>query len=225
MNKKILACVIALALLSLLAAACTRSASGGTSEAAKAEPTLPNPVSTQSQLMKDIIAGTQTAMAMPVDATPAEGEESASDEDEDSPTTEDTPEPKKEATKLVLPTSTEGPPPEVELDYNTSKCAPGLYICVKSFKKDQSVVLQVTPWLPGDVDLTFRMGPDGDYDFSGYPIVGTAHYNPDSSSLGFEVTLNIPDSLRGTSKIVVVMDTGTGYTENDYWGMDNFVNE
>ncbi len=222
MNKKILACVIALALLSLLAAACTRSASGGTSEAAKAEPTLPNPVSTQSQLMKDIIAGTQTAMAMPVDATPAEGEESASDEDEDSPTTEDTPEPKKEATKLVLPTSTEGPPPEVELDYNTSKCAPGLYVCVKSFKKDQSVVLQATyPWLMADMDLTFKMGPDGVYDFTQYIVAGTAHYSPEGAAQGFEVKLTIPDSLRGTPTLVVLLETDV----DGYYGTDYFTNE
>ena len=66
MKKKFLVSVIALAVLSLLAAACTRSASGSPSDVAKAESTLPNPVSTQSQLMKDIIAGTQTAMAMAV---------------------------------------------------------------------------------------------------------------------------------------------------------------
>jgi hypothetical protein len=218
MNKKILACVIALALLSLLAAACTRSASGGTSEAAKAEATLPNPVSTQSQLMKDIIAGTQTAMAMPVDSTTV----ADADTDEDSPTTEDTPEPKKEATKLVLPTSTEGPPPEVELDYNTSKCAPGLYVCVKGFKKDQYVVLQATyPWLMDNMDLTFKMGPDGVYDFTQYIVAGTAHYNPEGAAQGFEVKLTIPDSLRGTPTIVVLLETDV----DGYYGTDYFTNE
>ncbi len=218
MKKKILVCVIALAVLSLLFAACTRSASGGTSEAAKAEATLPNPVSTQSQLMKDIIAGTQTAMAMPVDGTPADD----ADADEDSPTTEKTPEPKKEATKLVLPTSTEGPPPEVELDYNTSKCAPGLYVCVKSYKKDQSVVLQATyPWLMGNMDLTFKMGPDGVYDFNQYIVVGTANYSPQGAAQGFEVTLNIPDSLRGTATLVVLLQSDVA----DYYGTDYFANE
>ena len=162
MKKKILACVIVLAAFSLLFAACTRSASGSTSQAAKTEPTLPNPVSTQSQLMKDIIAGTQTAMAMPVDATPAEGEVKATDQNGEGVTAEGTPQPKKEPTKLVLPTSTAGPPPEVELDYNSKQCAPGLYVCVKSFKKDQSVVLQATyPWLMNDMELTFKMGPEG----------------------------------------------------------------
>jgi hypothetical protein len=215
MNKKILACVIALAVLSLLVPACTRSASGGTSDAAKAEATLPNPVSTQSQLMKDIIAGTQTAMAMPVDATPAEGEKEGL-------TVEGTPQPKKEATKLVLPTSTQGPPPEVELDYNTNKCAPGLYVCVKSFKKDQSVVLQATyPWLLDDMELTFKMGPDGVYDYSEYIVVGTAHYQPQGSAQGFNVTLNIPDSLRGTGTIVVLLETDM----DDYYGTDYFTNE
>ncbi len=222
MKKIILACVIALAVFSLAATACTRSASGGTSEVAKAEATLPNPVSTQSQLMKDIIAGTQTAMAMPVDEDAAASGEDSADEDEDTPTTEGTPEPEKEATKLVLPTSTAGPPPEVELDYNTSKCAPGLYVCVKSYKKDQSVVLQATyPWLMNDMDLTFKMGPDGLYDFTQYIVVGTAHYNPQGAAQGFEVTLTIPDSLRGTPTIVVLLESDVA----DYYGTDYFANE
>jgi hypothetical protein len=221
MKKKILACVIALAVLSLLVPACTRSASGGTSKTAKAEATLPNPVSTQSQLMKDIIAGTQTAMAKPIDATPGEGDKNTSDDNGDL-TTEGTPAPEVKPTKLVLPTSTQGPPPEVELDYNTSKCAPGLYVCVKSFKKDQSVVLQATyPWLMDDMDLTFKMGPDGVYDYSQYIVVGTAHYSPQGAGQGFEVKLNIPDSLRGTSTIVVVLQTDVA----DYYGTDYFTNE
>jgi hypothetical protein len=222
MKKKILACVIVLAAFSLLFAACTRSASGSTSQAAKSEPTLPNPVSTQSQLMKDIIAGTQTAMAMPVDATPADGEIDATNENGEEVTVEGTPQPKKEPTKLALPTSTAGPAPEVVLDYNTKKCAPGLYVCVKSFKKDQSVVLQATyPWLMDDMELTFKMGSDGVYDYSEYIVVGTAHYSPESAAQGFEVTLNIPDSLRGTATIVVLLQSDVA----DYYGTDYFTNE
>ena len=79
MNKKILVCVIAIAVFSLAATACTRSASGGPSDIAKAETTIPNPVSTQSQVMKDIIAGTQTAMAMPAEPELADGAENAPD--------------------------------------------------------------------------------------------------------------------------------------------------
>ena len=227
MKKKFLVCVIAIAVLSLLTAACTRSASGSPSDTAKTEATLPNPVSTQSQLMKDIIAGTQTAMAVPQDATKAadqekdsEGESPDADESDDEDSA-----PKKEATAKPLPTSTPGPAPEVTLDYNTKKCAPGIYVCVQSYTKDQSVVLQATyPWLLDGSDLYFRMGPDGEYDYTKYIVVGTAEYQP-TGGQGFEVTLNIPDSLRGTSSIVVLLDTGTGWGENDYHGTDYFTNE
>lgn len=217
MKKKILVSVIALAILSLFAAACTRSASGSPSDVAKAESTLPNPVSTQSQLMKDIIAGTQTAMAMPLDATAAAAEDNG-----DKPGTDETPAPKGEATAKPLPTSTDGPPPAVTLSYNTSKCAPGYYVCVQSYKKDQSAVLQATyPWLLDGMDLTFKMGPEGEYDFTKYIVVGTAHYDPEGSAQGFEVTLNIPDSLRGSSLVVVLLETNMA----DYYGSDYFTNE
>ena len=217
MKKKILVSVIALAVLSLLASACTRSASGSPSDVAKAESTLPNPVSTQSQLMKDIIAGTQTAMAMPLDATAAAAEDNG-----DTPATDETPAPKAEPTAKPLPTSTDGPPPAVTLDYNTSKCAPGYYVCVQSYKKDQSAVLQATyPWLLDGMDLTFKMGPEGEYDFTQYIVVGTAHYHPEGSAQGFEVTLNIPDSLRGSNLVVVLLETNMA----DYYGTDYFTNE
>ncbi|MDK2979667.1 MAG: hypothetical protein PWQ55_14 [Chloroflexota bacterium] len=220
MKKKILVSVIALAVLSLLTAACTRSASGSPSDVAKAESTLPNPVSTQSQLMKDIIAGTQTAMAMPADGTAAADDGTG---DGDTPATDETPAPKSEPTARPLPTSTDGPPPVVELKYNTSKCAPGLYVCVKSYTKDQSVVLQATyPWLLDGMDLTFKMGPEGEYDYAQYIVVGTAGYHPQGSAQGFEVTLNIPDSLRGNGNLVVVLlETNMA----DYYGTDYFTNE
>lgn len=219
MKKKILVSVIALAVLSLLTAACTRSASGSPSDVAKAESTLPNPVSTQSQLMKDIIAGTQTAMAMPLDATEA----AAQDNGGDKPATDETPAPKAEPTAKPLPTSTDGPPPAITLSYNTSKCAPGYYVCVQSFKKDQTVVLQATyPWLLDGMDLTFKMGPEGEYDYAQYIVVGTAHYHPEGSAQGFEVTLNIPDSLRGNGNLIVVLlETNMA----DYYGTDYFTNE
>ena len=217
MKKKFLVSVIALAVLSLLAAACTRSASGSPSDVAKAESTLPNPVSTQSQLMKDIIAGTQTAMAMPLDATAAAAEDNG-----DKPAADGTAAPKAEPTAKPLPTSTDGPAPAVTLDYNTSKCAPGYYVCVQSYKKDQSVVLRATyPWLLDGMDLTFKMGPEGEYDFDQYIVVGTAHYSPAGSAQGFEVTLNIPDSLRGSNLIVVLLETNMA----DYYGTDYFTNE
>jgi len=203
--------------------ACTRSASGSPADTAKAESTLPNPVSTQSQLMKDIIAGTQTAMAMPLDATAAQTTQEAAAEDDGGVTTDGTPEPEAEATSAPLPTSTAGPPPVVELAYNTKKCGPNIYLCITSFTKDQSVVVQATsPWLLDKMDLTFKMGPEGVYDYSTYIVVGTAKYEPDGSAgYGFQVTLNIPDSLRGSKSIVVYLETDN----TAYYGSDYFVNE
>ena len=212
----------ALIIFSVVIGACTRSASGGASDVPEADTTLPNPVSTQSQLMKDIIAGTQTAMSVPLDATPAAGTEVA-ETGEDAATTETTPEPAGvEPTAKPLPTSTAGPPPVVELNYTTKNCAPGLFICVTEVNKDQSITLKVSAWLLNNMDLTFKMGPDGQYDFSKYIVVGTSKYKPDGSKgYGFDVTLNIPDGLRGTSKIVIYLETdNTGY-----WGMDNFANK
>ena len=52
-------------------------------------------------------------------------------------------------------------------------------------------------------------------------MVGTAHYSPEAAAQGFEVTLNIPDSLRGSSTIVVLLQTDVA----SYYGSDYFVNE
>jgi len=83
-------------------------------------------------------------------------------------------------------------------------------------------VLQATyPWLLDGMDLTFKMGPEGEYDFTKYIVVGTAHYDPEGSAQGFEVTLNIPDSLRGSSLVVVLLETNMA----DYYGSDYFTNE
>jgi hypothetical protein len=222
MKKKFLVCVIVIAVFSLFAASCTRSASGSPSDAAKSETEIPNPVSTQSQIMKDIIAGTQTAMAQPVD------EDAEGDADEDSDleladedASDKDAEPEEEPTSAPLPTSTPGPAPKVELKYNSKTCAPGIYVCVQSFVKDQKVVLQAThPWLLNDMDLTFKMGLEGTYDYSEYIVVGTAKYEP-SGNQGFEVELTIPDSLRGSSIIVVLLETNN----SQYYGTDYFTNE
>ena len=225
MRKNLIVLAGTLFVLSALLGACTRSASGGPSEAIAGEEALPNPVSTQSQIMKEIIAGTQTAMAMPVDATPADEEEAALAEDEgEEATVEATAKPKEvEATPIPLPTSTAGPPPAVELEYNNKKCAPGLYLCVVDYVKDQTVTVQGSyPWLLNDMKLTFKMGPEGLYDYSQYIVVGTSNYKPDAAKgYGFRATLNIPDSLRGAPIIVVRLETD----QPSYYGSDFFANE
>lgn len=221
MKRNQIVFLAALIIFSVMIGACTRSASGGASDMPNADEALPNPVSTQSQLMKDIIAGTQTAMAVPLDATPAAGTEAA-DTDDDAATTETTPEPAAvKPTAKPLPTSTAGPPPVVALEYNLKKCPPGIFLCVVEYVKDQTVTVQGSyPWLLNNMGLTFKMGPDGMYDYSKFIVVGTTAYKPEGSQ-GFRVTLNIPDSLRGTGNIVVRLETN----DSNYWGSDYFANK
>jgi len=224
MNRKNLTVLSTIILLSIVFTACTRSASGGPSDVPADESDLPNPVSTQSQLMKDIIAGTQTAMALPLDATeeaPADGETTDGEGEADVEATAVPDEEEEEP--ISLPTSTPGPPPVVELQYNTKKCGPNVYLCIVSYEKDQSVTVQATyPWLLDDMDLTFKLGPDGIYVYDDYIVAGTAKYQPDGSAgYGFQATLNIPDSLRGTGTIVVRLETNN----TEYFGMDFFANE
>jgi hypothetical protein len=222
MKKNQIVLLAALIIFSVMIGACTRSASGGAADAPEADTKLPNPVSTQSQLMKDIIAGTQTAMAVPLDATLAAGTEVTSTGDDDDTTVDATAEPKNvEPTAKPLPTSTPGPAPVVALEYNTKKCAPGLYLCVVEYVKDKTATVQGSyPWLLNNMELTFKMGPDGMYDFSKYVVVGTATYKPEGSQ-GFRVTLNIPDSLRGTGTVVVLLETN----DPNYYGSDYFQNK
>ena len=223
MKHKNLVIIIALIVISSIIASCTRSASGGPSDVAGEDSELPNPVSTQSQLMKDIISGTQTAMAAPLDATAETPTEDSEVETEGEGAVETTPEPEEEEEEITLPTSTTGPPPVVELQYNTTKCGPNIYLCIVSYQKDQTVTVQAThPWLLDSMDLTFKLGPDGMYDYSQYIVAGTAKYEPDSSKgYGFQATLNIPDSLRGIGTIVVRLETNNA----EYFGTDYFNND
>lgn len=208
MKRKYLVIIAALLIVSSVIASCTRSASGGPTDGAAEGEELPNPVSTQSQTMKNIIAGTQTAMAIPLDAT-EEAEEAV--EGEEGAEAETTPEPEEEEDEtevVVLPTSTAGPPPVVTLKYNVQGCQPGYYICEKEVVPDQKITLQSAhPYLYKDEDLTFTMGPEGEYDYSKYIIVGTAKFQPDGNGNNFAVTLNIPDALRGVGQIVVRLET------------------
>ena len=223
MKHKNLVIITALIIISSIIVSCTRSASGGPADAAGEDSELPNPVSTQSQLMKDIISGTQTAMAAPLDATAETSAEDGEEETAEEGTEETTPEPEEGEDEIILPTSTAGPPPVVELKYNTTKCGPGIYLCIVSYQKDQTVTVQAThPWLLDDMDITFKLGPEGMYDYSKYIVTGTAKYEPDSSiGYGFQATLNIPDSLRGTGTIVVLIETDNP----EYFGSDYYKND
>ena len=76
------------------------------------------------------------------------------------------------------------------------------------------------PWLLDDMDLTFKMGHEGEYDFSKYIVVATSSYKPEGSQ-GFRATLNIPDSLRGAGTLVVLLETN----DPNYYGSDFFANK
>ena len=110
--------------------------------------------------------------------------------------------------EIILPTSTAGPPPEVALEYNVSGCQPGYYICEVEVVPDQTITIQSAhPYLFKEEELTFTMGPEGEYDYSKYIVAGTAKYIPDANGNNFAVTLNIPDAMRGMSQIVVRLET------------------
>ena len=209
MKHKYLVIFTALLIISISIVSCTRSASGGPTDGAAEGEELPNPVSTQSQTMKNIIAGTQTAMAIPLDATeeaaPAEEDAQPAEEDAD---TDGASEAEEAEEVIVLPTSTAGPLPELTLSYNTSVCQPGYYICEAGIVPDQNVTIQSAhPYLYKDEVLTFTMGPEGEYDYTKYIVAGTATYQPDGNGNNFAVTLNIPDALRGVGQIVVRLET------------------
>jgi len=211
-------------LLSIVFSACVRPASGTAESVPTSNATLPNPVSTQSQLMKEIIAGTQTAMALASnDGTPqATAATANSNATTDSTAATNTP-----ATTAApaLPTSTVGPPPVVTLTYNGSSCGPGLYLCTVSVIEDQSVTIQGTnSWLMKGWNITFTMRPNGADEAQGI-VVGTAVYDTEGSP-GFQVTLTIPNSLRGFETIIVRLESDdcSAYYGTDCWGQEYFYN-
>lgn len=224
MKSKYLIVLPALIVLALALGACVRPSSGSASSVATQDSSVPNPVSTQSQLMKDIIAGTQTAMAVAsMGGTPTPGSEAHTADGTPVATTETTAPAATAVPTQALPTSTPGPAPVLALEYNTKQCPPAIYLCIVSYKKDQTVTVQGTyPWLQKGMKLTFKMAPEGTYDLSSYLVAATADYSPDGSKgYGFQVTLNIPDSLRGTARIIVRLDTDV----SAYYGTDWFTNQ
>jgi len=225
MKKRIFSPLVLIVLLSIIFSACVRPASGTPDSVPTTNATLPNPVSTQSQLMKDIIAGTQTAMALTTsNGTPAPTSSSSSTASSSTSSTSATSTPSAISTS-ALPTATAGPPPVVTLTYNSSSCGPGLYICTVSVIKDQSVTIQGTnSWLMKGWNLKFTMRPNGADEAQG-TVVGTAVYDADGSS-GFQVTLTIPDALRGFETIIIRLDSDecTTYYGTECYGQEYFYN-
>ncbi len=215
-------------LISIVFSACVRPASGTPDSIPTTEATVPNPVSTQSQLMKEIIAGTQTAMAL----SSGEGTAEPTTDPSTTTTTDGEGDGQSTATNTpaataapALPTATAGPPPVVTLTYNNSSCGPGLYLCTVSVIKDQSVTIQGTnSWLMTGWNITFTMRPNGADESQGI-VVGTAVYDAEGSP-GFQVTLTIPDSLRGFETIIVRMDSDdcSTYYGTECYGQEYFFN-
>ncbi|HOJ01626.1 MAG TPA: hypothetical protein PLL88_08410 [Anaerolineaceae bacterium] len=224
MKKNICSVCAVIVLLSIIFSACVRPASGTTDSVPTTNATLPNPVSTQSQLMKDIIAGTQTAMALTTSSGTPEPTSSSGTAASSTDTTSATDAPSATSTP-ALPTATAGPPPVVTLTYNSKACGPGLYLCTVSVIKDQSVTLQATnSWLMKGWNLTFTMRPNGT-DASQGIVVGTAVYDTDGSP-GFQVILTIPDALRSFETIIVRLDSKecTTYYGTECYGQEYFYN-
>jgi hypothetical protein len=91
--------------------------------------------------------------------------------------------------------------------------------------KDQSVTIQGTnSWLLKGWNLTFTMRPNGADEAQGI-VVGTVVYDSNSSS-GFQVTLTIPDALRGFETIIVRLDSDecTTYYGTECYGQEYFFN-
>ena len=223
MKKRTFFPFVIIILLSIVFSACVRPASGSADSVPTSEATLPNPVSTQSLLMKEIIAGTQTAMAL----ASGEGTAEPTSEATDSGSTGTTSATNTPATTVTasLPTSTTGPAPVLTLTYNSSSCGPGLYLCTVSVIQDQSVTMQGTnSWLMDGWDLTFTMRPNGADESQGI-VVGTAVFDT-AGSPGFQVTLTIPDSLRGFETIIVRMESEecSTYYGTDCYGQEYFYN-
>ena len=70
------------------------------------------------------------------------------------------------------------------------------------------------------MDITFKMGPEGQYDYDTYIVVGTSTTNRMPQGYGFRVTLNIPDSCGA-----LLDRCATGNRSASYYGSDFFANK
>ena len=79
-------------------------------------------------------------------------------------------------------------------------------------------------WLMDGWDLTFTMRPNGADESQGI-VVGTAVFDTEGSP-GFQVTLTIPDSLRGFETIIVRMESEecSTYYGTECYGQEYFYN-
>ena len=201
-------------ILAFILAGCVRPASGTTVKI-PTQSGQSNPISTQSALMKEIIAGTQTAMALASSggtpaanvpgATAAAGTQVASIKTATPVYSSPTP---RTASATIYPTLTPGPPPVVEPTYISG--SPGNAIAefvITKVVKDWTVTIQSTSYFPANNSFTVRMGPYGSLGVNGI-VVGFT--NSGKGGI-FTATYTIPDALRGSDQIHLRMDGENGY--------------
>jgi hypothetical protein len=230
MSKKLLGFVFTLLVAGLLLTACERSASVALFTTPTSTSGIPFPVATQSQLMKDILAQTQTASAangVVITATPSGLATStpAFTYSTDTPQSAGaatatlaptaTPElptatalpPTATATAIVYPTTTPGQPTQ----YASCSGVPGYGGSVPIITIiDVAQNLQVTidgANFPTGQTLNVRMGAYGT-DANGGAIVGTVS---SGASGCFSATFQIPATFSGSPKIAIRVETTTGY--------------
>ena len=219
--------IIALIIFAIIVASCTRTASGP----AVTVPTQPgsgNTVSTQSALMKEIIAGTQTAMALAsggTSNTAAPGTTPGSTQTTGSKTATPSyasPTPNVNPTSNV-PTLTPGPPSEVLMTYVSGAYNAALDVGggigvgvfeITKVVKDQNVTIQ-TKNFPPNIQFTVRMGLYGTYAENGI-IVG---FSNSGKGGVLTATYTIPDALRGQNQIHMRFDGSA-----PYWSANWFYN-
>ena len=197
-------------ILAILITGCVRPASGPTVKV-PTQSGQSNPVSTQSALMKEIIAGTQTAMALASGATPVAGATVVAGTKVSSYGTTtpvySSPTPGT-ASATIYPTLTPGPPPVIEPTYISGSASNAeAKFDITKVVQDWSVTIQTTTYYPANNSFTVRMGPYGSLGVNGI-IVGFTN-----SGRGgiFTATYMIPTALRGSSQIHIRMDGDNGF--------------
>jgi hypothetical protein len=204
---------------------CVRPASGTTVKI-PTQSSQSNPVSTQSALMKEIIAGTQTAMAMASSGTQAvmptpfpgttsiPGTQAAAYGTTTPIYASPTP---GTASATRYPTLTPGPPPVVEPTYISGSAGNAVpEFVITKVVADWSVTIQTTTNYPANNTFTVRIGPYGSLGVNGI-IVGFT--NSGKGGI-FTATYMIPDALRGSDRLHIRME-GEGPYFSYNWFYNN----
>ena len=232
MSRKIFMILIVILVAGLSLTACDRSASTSPMTTPTANGEIPFPVATQSQIMKDILAATQTAEAMNgtvttgnlpgiVTSTPAFSYSTPTSDltsvvSTEIPAATNTPVP---ATATPVPTAYPTITPGQPTQYATCPLASGNSgvptITISAVAKNQQITIYATNF-PAGQTLNVRMGSYGSEGVNG-TIVTTQNSGPAGC---FSATYSIPASLAGSSQIAIRLETTNGY----YFGYNWFYN-